>query len=40
VAGRDRPVHFAPPVQVSPLAGPGDRLVAFLGRTPGAADGL
>ncbi|MQA09926.1 MAG: TIGR03086 family protein [Pseudonocardiaceae bacterium] len=27
---------FAVPVEVSPLAGPADRLVAFLGRTPHA----
>jgi uncharacterized protein (TIGR03086 family) len=32
VTGRDRPVRFAAPVEVSPLADPGDRLVAFLGR--------
>jgi uncharacterized protein (TIGR03086 family) len=32
----DRPVRFAAPVDVSPLAGPADRLVAFLGRDPSA----
>jgi hypothetical protein len=25
---------FAPPVEVSPQASPGDRLVAYLGRKP------
>jgi uncharacterized protein (TIGR03086 family) len=30
----DRPTRFAAPVDVSPLARPGDRLVAFLGRRP------
>jgi hypothetical protein len=25
---------FAPPVEVPPQAGPGDRLVAYLGRHP------
>ncbi|NJC73921.1 TIGR03086 family protein [Planosporangium thailandense] len=34
VTDDDRPVRFAPPVDVSPLAGPADRLVAFLGRRP------
>jgi uncharacterized protein (TIGR03086 family) len=32
----DRPGRFGPPVAVSPLAGPGDRLLAFLGRRPSA----
>jgi uncharacterized protein (TIGR03086 family) len=31
----DRRTRFAAPVSVSPLASPSDRLVAFLGRTPG-----
>lgn len=35
-ADADRPVRFAAPVDVSPLAGPADRLVAFLGRDPSA----
>jgi uncharacterized protein (TIGR03086 family) len=30
----DRPWRFNPPVSVSPLAGPSDRLVAFTGRDP------
>jgi uncharacterized protein (TIGR03086 family) len=30
----DRPARFAAPVVVPPLAAPGDRLVAFLGRSP------
>jgi uncharacterized protein (TIGR03086 family) len=34
VADADRPTRFAAPVDVPPLAGPGDRLVAFLGRHP------
>jgi uncharacterized protein (TIGR03086 family) len=34
VGEADRPYRFAPAVQVSPLASPGDRLVAFLGRRP------
>ncbi|OLB74597.1 MAG: TIGR03086 family protein [Actinobacteria bacterium 13_2_20CM_2_71_6] len=34
VTGADRPIRFAVPVAVSPLAGPADRLVAFLGRHP------
>jgi uncharacterized protein (TIGR03086 family) len=34
VSGADRPARFAAPVEVSPLASPGDRLVAFLGRRP------
>ncbi|MPZ61073.1 MAG: TIGR03086 family protein [Propionibacteriales bacterium] len=34
VADDDRPGRFAPPRWVRPLAGPGDRLVAFLGRDP------
>ncbi|MBK1785259.1 TIGR03086 family metal-binding protein [Prauserella cavernicola] len=34
VSGEDRPGRFAQPVDVSPLAGPGDRLLAFLGRDP------
>jgi uncharacterized protein (TIGR03086 family) len=29
---------FAPPVQVPPQAGPGDRLVAYLGRVPGSQE--
>lgn len=36
VSDADRPVRFAPPVEVSPPAGPADRLVAFLGRDPSA----
>ena len=32
VAPADRPGRFAPPLAVSPLAGPGERLLAFLGR--------
>lgn len=31
----DRPTRFATPVETSPLASAGDRLVAFLGRDPG-----
>jgi uncharacterized protein (TIGR03086 family) len=34
VTGTDRPTRFAAPVAVPPTAGPGDRLVAFLGRHP------
>jgi uncharacterized protein (TIGR03086 family) len=34
VTGDDRPDRFAAPIDVPPLAGPGDRLVAFLGRRP------
>jgi uncharacterized protein (TIGR03086 family) len=34
VADADRPGRFAAPVSVSPRAGPGDRLIAFLGRDP------
>jgi uncharacterized protein (TIGR03086 family) len=34
VADADRPARFAAPVPVPPLAGPGDRLLAFLGRQP------
>jgi uncharacterized protein (TIGR03086 family) len=34
VADADRPTRFAAPVPVPPLAGPGDRLLAFLGRQP------
>ena len=34
VSAADRPGRFAPPVDMPPLAGPGDRLVAFLGRRP------
>jgi uncharacterized protein (TIGR03086 family) len=34
VTDADRPVRFARPVDVPPLAGPGDRLIAFLGRRP------
>jgi uncharacterized protein (TIGR03086 family) len=30
----DRPARFGTPVQVPPYAGAGDRLLAFLGRTP------
>ena len=30
----DRPARFADPIDVPPLAGPGDRLIAFLGRHP------
>jgi len=35
VRAPDRAARFAAPVDVSPLASPGDRLVAFLGRRPG-----
>ncbi len=34
VTDADRPASFAAPVDVSPLAGSADRLVAFLGRDP------
>lgn len=34
VTDADRPAQFAWPVDVSPLAKPSDRLVAFLGRQP------
>jgi hypothetical protein len=34
ITDADRPVRFAAPVDVPPLAGPADRLVAFLGRHP------
>ncbi|MCW2638335.1 MAG: hypothetical protein JWP76_641 [Dactylosporangium sp.] len=34
ITDADRPTRFAAPVDVPPLAGPGDRLVAFLGRHP------
>jgi uncharacterized protein (TIGR03086 family) len=34
VTDADRPGRFAAPVAVPPLTGPGDRLVAFLGRHP------
>jgi uncharacterized protein (TIGR03086 family) len=34
VTDADRPVRFAAPVAVSPLADSAERLVAFLGRTP------
>ena len=34
VTPADRPVRFAPPVDVGPEASPGDRLLAFLGRDP------
>jgi uncharacterized protein (TIGR03086 family) len=34
VTDSDRPARFAAPVAVSPLAGPADRLLAFLGRHP------
>jgi uncharacterized protein (TIGR03086 family) len=34
VTDADRPSRFAAPVDVSPLASPGDRLIAFLGRHP------
>jgi uncharacterized protein (TIGR03086 family) len=36
VTDADRPGRFAPAVPVPPLAAPGDRLVAFLGRCPTA----
>ena len=32
VTEADRPTRFAAPVDVSPLAAPGERLIAFLGR--------
>jgi len=35
VTDADRSIRFAAPVPAGPLAGPGDRLVAFLGRQPG-----
>ncbi len=35
VTGSSRRPLFAAPVAVSPLAGPSDRLIAFLGRDPG-----
>ena len=35
VTGSVRGTQFAAPVSVPPLAGPGDRLVALLGRDPG-----
>jgi uncharacterized protein (TIGR03086 family) len=38
VTEADRPGLFAPPVDVSPLASPGDRLLAFLGRDPRGPD--
>jgi uncharacterized protein (TIGR03086 family) len=34
VSDGDRPTRFAAPVDVSPLASPSDRLIAFLGRLP------
>lgn len=34
VSAADRPHRFAAPVDVGPLASPGERLVAFLGRDP------
>jgi len=34
VTDADRPGHFAAPVEVPSRSGPGDRLVAFLGRHP------
>jgi uncharacterized protein (TIGR03086 family) len=34
VSDQDRPARFAAPVDVPPLAPPGDRLLAFLGRRP------
>jgi uncharacterized protein (TIGR03086 family) len=34
VTDDDRPTRFAAPVDVPPLAGPADRLLAFLGRHP------
>jgi hypothetical protein len=34
VTDADRPARFAAPIDVPPLAGPGDRLIAFLGRHP------
>lgn len=34
VTDADRPARFGPAVDVPPLAGPGQRLVAFLGRRP------
>jgi uncharacterized protein (TIGR03086 family) len=36
VAPGDRPGRFAPPLDVSPTASPGDRLLAFLGRREAA----
>ena len=37
VAPANRPGRFGPPLAVSPLAGPGERLLAFLGRRAAAA---
>ena len=34
VSAADRPARFAAPYRVSVFAGPGDRLVAYLGRRP------
>jgi uncharacterized protein (TIGR03086 family) len=34
VTDADRPGRFAAPVELPPLAGPADRLIAFLGRRP------
>lgn len=34
VTDQDRPARFARPVDVPPIAPPGDRLLAFLGRHP------
>ncbi|GAA1788859.1 TIGR03086 family protein [Planosporangium flavigriseum] len=39
VTDADRPTRFAAPIDVPPLAAPGDRLVAFLGRHPYRAPG-
>jgi uncharacterized protein (TIGR03086 family) len=35
VTGEDRPARFAAPIAVHAAAGPGDQLLAFLGRRPG-----
>ena len=35
VSDADRPVRFAAPVNVPPLASAADRLLAYLGRHPG-----
>ena len=34
ISAADRPERFAPPVAVPPSAGSGERLLAYLGRTP------
>jgi uncharacterized protein (TIGR03086 family) len=34
VADADRPARFAAPIEVPPMAGPSERLIAFFGRQP------